>query len=576
MSTSRAGPEHRLRPRMEMFVQMLQRVYKLFSHRIGRLRLFGAATITVIGGHYLWFFIDTASLPLLDAHGFRQTQTAISVWYMLNSSSWLIYPTPVLGYPWIIPFEAPVYQWTVALLASFIPFELDTVGRITSSLYLLGGLAIGFLTLRRLFPRPTIIPSVFVALMIASPLYAFWSRTFMIETASVFWGCVFVYGVGEFSHRPRVLTWAIGFTGCLLCGLAKATTWPGFAIAAGALYAYQWREQLRSMLSGNESWWLFRRFVRDAAPLVSMVFVTAIVLFAWVEISDTFKSLSEIGRRTTSDSLQGWNFGPLEQRYSSQFWVEIVLQRALPEALGLLWFVPIGMIAMKIGSKRHLSISAACVCLFLVPMMLFTNLHIRHDYYQVSNSIFLIAAAAIVMGGVIDNFSVRRRFGWLAAGVLVLVLLSQYLEFYKGYHRMAVANSPEAIQMQVALGARNLVAEDTALVVFGLDWSSEMHYYAQRKGIAFPHWAPAEHIPNFRHTPERYFGELPLGGIIDCRMGFAANHADKEWYRNAEVLIADAVSRDLDGMTWRSKNYGLCSLHYRESGGAARDGPSDL
>lgn len=554
-------------PRHGSYIDMLDRRFAV------------AAIVAAMLAHYLWFLIATVSGPLLDYHAFRQTQTAISVFHMLNGGSLVAYSTPVLGYPWIIPFEAPIYQWTVVLLASLVPFELDAVGRITSSMYFLGALAVGFLALRRLFPGPTIIPGLFVALMLASPLYAFWSRTFMIETTAVFWGCVFLYGVGEFSRRPRALAWAVAFVGCMLCALAKATTWPGFAVAAGALCAYQWRGQIGSMLGGGEFWRYFRRLARDAAPLISMVFVTVIVLFAWVEISDTFKSLSEIGRLVTSDNLRRWNYGWLEQRYSSQFWMGTVMERALPEALGALWFVPAGAIAMSIRSKRHLWIAAACVVLFLVPMMMFTNLHIRHVYYQMANSIFAIAAAAIAMGGTLDRFSLRHWPGWLTAVALALVILFQHIEFYNGYRRSAVANYSDDERLQVALGARSSVAEDAALVVFGLEWTSEMHYYAQRKGVTFG-WPPgvAEHILQLRRTPERYLGKLPLGGIIDCRAGLTAKEAGREWYPNVDNLIADAVSGQLDGTVWLGKDYGPCSLYYRGSGDAVqlRRGPGDL
>ena len=557
----------------ERLLGSVMRGHRSYAGTVDRRFAVAAIVVAAMLAHYLWFFVTTASLPLLgDHHSFRQTQTAISTFHMQGGGSLVAYPTPVLGYPWIVPFEAPIYQLTVALLALLVPFELDVVGRITSGVYFAGALAFGFLSLRRIFPGPTVIPILFVALMIASPLYAFWSRTFMIETAAIFWGCVFLYGVGEASRRPRALAWAVAFVGCMLCALAKATTWPGFAIAAGALCAYQWRSQLWDMLGGRGFWKYFWGLGLDTAPLVSMVLATAVAVFAWVEISDAFKSLSEIGWTTSSDYMRLWNYGSLEQRFSSEFWLETVIQRALPLALGLLWFVPAGMIVMGICLRRHLSIAAACVILFLVPMMIFTNLHIRHDYYQTANSIFLIAATAIVIGGVLDRFSLQQWSGRSVAGALALVILFQYIEFYNGYYRAAVRSSPDAVRMQVALAARNSVAEDTALVVFGLDWSSEIHYYAQRKGIAFPHWPPAVHISGFRHAPERYFGKLPLGGIVDCRTGFAAHEAGKEWYRNADVLIAEALSGQLDGMAWLSEDYGRCALYYRRSEGAASMG----
>ena len=69
---------------------------------------------------------------LLDAHGFRQTQTAISTYYLLKGSSVLAYETPVLGPPWSIPFEFPLYQWLVALAVAVLDLNIESAGRLVS------------------------------------------------------------------------------------------------------------------------------------------------------------------------------------------------------------------------------------------------------------------------------------------------------------------------------------------------------------------------------------------------------------------------------------------------------------
>lgn len=56
------------------------------------------------------------SKPILDMFSFRQTQTAISVLWMIKEGHYLNYQTPVLGFPWSIPFEFPLYQWMVLFI----------------------------------------------------------------------------------------------------------------------------------------------------------------------------------------------------------------------------------------------------------------------------------------------------------------------------------------------------------------------------------------------------------------------------------------------------------------------------
>src|SRR5438128_5222025 len=53
---------------------------------------------------------------LLDMHGFRQTQTALTTYVMLQGGPWVRYETPVLGAPWAIPLAFPLYRCLVAFL----------------------------------------------------------------------------------------------------------------------------------------------------------------------------------------------------------------------------------------------------------------------------------------------------------------------------------------------------------------------------------------------------------------------------------------------------------------------------
>src|SRR5215213_5177977 len=86
-------------------------------------------------GAVAWLLVFTGITlfnPILDAFGFRQTQTAISVYSILHDHVFLDYLTPVLGAPWALPFEAPVYHGIVALLAYLSGLDLDASGRIVS------------------------------------------------------------------------------------------------------------------------------------------------------------------------------------------------------------------------------------------------------------------------------------------------------------------------------------------------------------------------------------------------------------------------------------------------------------
>ena len=92
--------------------------------------------VYLLGLLSLGFSFYTTSIgfhnTLFDFHGFRQTQTAISADSILHGGSFLRYETPVLGPPWSLPYEFPLYQGAVAVLAKIFSTPLDQTGRFVS------------------------------------------------------------------------------------------------------------------------------------------------------------------------------------------------------------------------------------------------------------------------------------------------------------------------------------------------------------------------------------------------------------------------------------------------------------
>ena len=68
-------------------------------------------------------------------HGFRQTQTAITSYYTIKEGFKLNYITPILGRPWSIPMEFPLYQWIVSVLVLITRINLDQAGRLITLLF---------------------------------------------------------------------------------------------------------------------------------------------------------------------------------------------------------------------------------------------------------------------------------------------------------------------------------------------------------------------------------------------------------------------------------------------------------
>ncbi|MEX0645752.1 MAG: hypothetical protein WD076_10605, partial [Parvularculaceae bacterium] len=446
----------------------------------------------------LWIGLND---PLLDWFAFRQTQTAISVYSMLHGGPWFFYETPVLGAPWRIPFEAPVYQISVAIVAILTPLSLDAAGRVTSVAYLIGAIIVGVKVLRLLAPDDRRIGLVFALLMLASPQYLFWGRTFLIETCALFFCLLFLYAAIRFYRKPSASVFALMLLASLLGALAKATTWPAFALAFAMF-------------------WLFE-IVRDrrvkilpSAGVIGVGVSSLLAVALWNGAADALKVQTAFGSYLTSKNLALWNFGTLAHRMDPALWTVHLPKRMLPDALGAYW--PVMLIAAthlpRFGANAAVAIAGGI--LFMASIMVFTSLHIVHAYYQTANAIFLLAGAAALVAGMMNAGRAR-----VALFCLFVLVAGQVYYFAKERLPFIVKDMRAEPTYVTALVARERVPEGSAIFAFGVDWSSEVHYYAERKGVAFAHWFLPQNALPALNDPGSVLGALALGGIVDCRKG---------------------------------------------------------
>ena len=97
----------------------------------------------------LWLVTRHWTESLLDAHEFRQVQTAITARFIRDDGFKLAYETPLLGPPWSVPMEFPTYQFGVAYLSKGTGLPLEQSGRLLSVLFFYAGLPAVWLLLAR-------------------------------------------------------------------------------------------------------------------------------------------------------------------------------------------------------------------------------------------------------------------------------------------------------------------------------------------------------------------------------------------------------------------------------------------
>jgi hypothetical protein len=149
----------------------------------------------------LWASSIGWSHAISDLHGWRQDETAIRAYFIGQGGPWLGYETPVLGPPWPIPHEFPAYQMLVVGLNRATGLPLEQAGRAVSVSLFYTTLLLAYLLLAEcgVLRRHRLLV---IALWLTSPLYLFWSRTFMIESTAL---CLAVGYMTFTSASSRVL-----------------------------------------------------------------------------------------------------------------------------------------------------------------------------------------------------------------------------------------------------------------------------------------------------------------------------------------------------------------------------------
>jgi hypothetical protein len=465
-----------------------------------------AATLAlVVAG---WGWVTYVDQPLLEAHGFRQTQTALTSYWMMRDGFRLAYETPVVGSPWPIPFEFPLYQWIVAVVAvttKAAGTSLSTSGRSVSFAFLVASLVPAAMIVRRL-GLPSRVWLTFGALFLSSPLYLFWGRTFMIETAAT---CLMLFALAYgLDVMRRVASWAtlvLAFVWTTLALLQKIPTTLTVVAMLGIAWlvlglrqddrrrAFAWREWLKPAIA----WGL---------PLA--------IAIAWNAYADAVKAQNPVAVWWTSWRQMGWNFGTLEQRISMDLWTDVVLFRGLFLNAGAgLGAVVVAAALCRRRQNDSWGIIAGALSAYFSALLVFTNLHLLHDYYQVSCTVFLIAAVAVAIGEWLPHAVPNRRL-WPYA--LLVVMAANFYQFYR-YELpfMQLVISPDNHRtLAIAREIDRLAPAGAPLLVYGYDWSSEVAYYTGRKSFTVPGWFPrvAETLTN----PERFLGGMTPGAIVVC------------------------------------------------------------
>jgi hypothetical protein len=475
--------------------------------------------------------ILASSNPPTGRHMFRQSQVAITVDYLVHGGPWLRYETPVLGPPWSIPLEFPLYQWLAAVLVILTPLTIEQACRIIGETFFLATLLPlwGILTSLKVKRADRLI---FCFLLLASPLYVFWSRTVMIESTALFFAMGYLAWVGRyFLQSPSRRNVLGGMLFGITAAIVKVTTFVPFVLLSGLLATrwlwQRWRSGPRPLLT--------REQIVDAVALYGLPLAGA---EAWIRYSDTVKAENPLATELLSRSLTGWTFGTLQQRLSAQLWLDIVFGRTVRDTAGSLYPLLLSVPFILVGRRWRVHY-AASLALYVSAFLIFTNLQIRHDYYACANAIFLLGALGFSV------VAMRERGGTaaiVATASLVVLLVSCAVTYKKEFLKW------QAVRSQISPYFINTVARvtqpDDVLIVYGDDWSPLLPYSLHRRAIMDAENRPLDN-PQILASLEnvRDLG-LKIGGVVACRASLQKPERLKDNLRLLGLDFSSPAFRD--------------------------------
>ena len=478
--------------------------------------------------------------PVIGMHAFRQTETAISSYWLLKGSPWLAYETPVLGAPWSIPYECPLYQLLVAALVRLTGMPLDPAGRLISFVFVL----LMIHPVRKLalaYGRADTDMLVFTILLLASPVYLYWGTSFLIETFALFFSLAFL---AESERSARTMNRAAivaSFVYGTIGALVKITT-----------FVTCWSLALVMFVHHLTARWHSRRPLRPQLFTAAAILTPAPAVFwIWNRFADAHKAKNPIAASVNStmisSTVQGhlWNLGTWGQLFSKQL-VDAVGSACNDSLGGVAVLVAAGLLVIWYYAefdRQTVTLAGIAIAAFLLPFFLFTNLFIHHNYYFTENAIFPVFAVTLVIGRLCSTGK------WPAAwALLFIVVISQLLRFY-GFFARDIANPYYREMLPVAQSVKANTDPESVVVIYGQEWSPVIPYYSQRRALMEPEWIPLPEVIAGLNGVLKPIDGHPVEAIVRCR---SPRDSDAEYAKFFTTLDAN----------FRKQHIGGCDIYF--------------
>jgi hypothetical protein len=417
---------------------------------------------------YFIFRIPNTTSGLNDSFGFRQTQTAWGIReVMRHGFNFTSLQMPVLGYPFKVPFEFPIFQNLAGGFGRAFSISPTTSGRLFSlTFYCLTAASVVYLV--KILSTNNhgwyAIPILFF-----TPFSLEWSDACLIESFTTFLLLSSFIILSKYWNSKSNYFLYVFLALSSLTALSKITiAFPvSFILFAGFSNIHQihWRDKI---------------FVK---PLCFLI-LSFIPSFLWTIYSDKVKSSNFWTAWLTSKKLQSWNFGSLDQRLVMHNWTKIGARFWLMAGVLIIFAI----LVIFVSTLKRMQIFIFLLSIIAGPITFF-NLFVVHDYYYLEVIPLLALCLGLIIPGILGYFFSNRQDRALALTVVLLVFVFFSWSFKingSNYGKILTADRNKNPQIVREI-AENTNPQDM-VVVLGCDWDPSILYEADRKGLAVPSW----------------------------------------------------------------------------------------
>jgi hypothetical protein len=451
--------------------------------------------------------------------------------YLIKDGLRLDYPTPLLGKPWSVPLEFPLYQSAVAVIAQATRLPIEQAGRAVGLAFFYLMLPAAYLLLGRLGLAPSR-RLVALCLVLASPVYLFYSRTVLIESTALCLSVWFLWGYwAALAQRSR-----LGGAVALICGglaaMVKLTTFAVFLPPAVLITALE----LRSVRPAPGSTWRpFARVFAAALVLGGGPFAAGII---WSHHADAVKALNPLAGFLLSPAQAAWGMGGLAQRFAPGFWAKI-FSTWTGGVLGLVGQTVLGIFALMPQPQSRWRFVALMAC-FLAGPLAFANFYFIHDYYFYESGLFLLAAAGLALDRVLDASLLARPARW---AIVLVVIAAGFLTYSQTYYTLIPGNAARTSELARAL--KLVTKTDDVIIIYGQDWNPLVPYFSGRRALMFPGSTQdntAAQETAFANLKGERVGALVMAGPMRTRSDLVGLLANRFGLSSRSILTNDTTA----------------------------------